>query len=210
MRNIAIFGGTFDPVHIGHLNISLAIQKHFNFELYYFLPCKTPTIKAPAFANTQQRVAMLELALSPYNQFKVDLREIQRTLPSYMVDTLKSFRVENPDACISLIIGYDAFLSLPKWHQWQDILKLSNLLVINRPGFKVTPSQEINELLITHQVNTVKRLKSSKAGVIYLFDAGHYDVSSTTIRGQLQHQLSVDIEVPQTVKEYIMRWKLYR
>lgn len=120
MYSIAIFGGSFDPIHNGHLQTSLAIQKYFNFDSYIFLPCKTPTLKPATVANSEQRIEMILRAINRYKQnFKLDLREIERTTPSYMVETLESFRAESPEASITLIIGYDAFISLSQWHQWQ-------------------------------------------------------------------------------------------
>ena len=111
MHSIAIFGGTFDPIHNGHILTSLAIQKSFQFSSYRFIPCKVPAIKPASTASTEQRIHMLRLALKNYNQFEIDLREIKRDTPSYMVETLKSLRKDYPYASITLILGFDAFLS---------------------------------------------------------------------------------------------------
>ena len=211
MHSIAIFGGTFDPIHNGHLNISNAIQNFFNFDSYLFLPCKIPTLKPPAFASNQQRIEMLELALKDYPQFKIDLREINRLSPSYMVDTLQSFRKEYRNDSITLIMGYDAFTSLPQWHQWDKIIKLANLLIINRVDcLKHPPQEPINQLITNHKNNSKDVLLHSMAGVINFFDAGNYTISSTDIRKRIQLHQSVNNKLPNKVYDYIKRMKLYQ
>lgn len=153
MHNIAIFGGSFDPIHNGHLQVSLSIQQHFKFDTYIFLPCKMPTIKPPTLANNDQRIEMIHLAIKDFPEFKMDLREIERPTPSYMVETLESFRAELPNDSISLIMGYDAFLSLPRWYQWEKIITLSNLIIINRLEFShLHPSKTMEKFLKEHQV----------------------------------------------------------
>lgn len=211
MRSIAIFGGTFDPVHNGHLLISLSIQSSFNFDSYYFLPCKIPIIKSPASASNQQRVEMLQLAIKNYSKFKLDLREITRDSPSYMVDTLRSFQKEHESDSITLIMGFDAFLSLPQWHQWHHIIKLANILVINRNQFSNYPIPEpIKNILAIHQTEIKDELLSQKSGAIYLFNAGNYEISSTAIREKLKKDETIASSIPKDVYEYIKTWELYQ
>lgn len=211
MKSIAIFGGTFDPVHTGHMQISLAIQTFFNFDSYYFLPCKTPIIKPPNLASSQQRVEMLRLAIKDYPQFQLDLREINRDSPSYMVKTLSSFRTENKHESITLIMGYDAFLSLSNWHQWKKIIKLANLLVISRDHCPSSPVLEpVKELLLKHRTEIQTELLRSEAGKIVLFNAGNYDISSTHIREALKNHCSVEGLLPEKVLQYIKQSRLYQ
>ncbi|RUR09593.1 nicotinate-nucleotide adenylyltransferase [Legionella sp. km772] len=210
MHSIAIFGGTFDPIHNGHILTSLAIQKSFQFSSYRFIPCKVPAIKPASTASTEQRIHMLRLALKNYNQFEIDLREIKRDTPSYMVETLKSLRKDYPYASITLILGFDAFLSLPKWYQWEKIIELANILVINREAALAEPSSTINnELLKKHQVNDKKFPLYQPAGVIYQFNAGNYPISSTEIRAALKKKCIVDKQLPEEVANYIKQQKLY-
>lgn len=211
MRSIAIFGGTFDPVHNGHIQTSAAIQSNFHFDYYYFVPCKIPTIKPNSFANTQQRIDMLQLAIKNFKNFSLDLREVNRDTPSYMVETLKSFRDENEDASISLIIGYDAFLSLHHWHQWENIIELANLLVINRNNYAHLAIPEAVELLLKqHQCVRKSQLLTSRSGTIILFDAGNYEISSTDIREELKLKKNVEDKLPKAVYEYIKQSGLYQ
>lgn len=211
MYHIAIFGGTFDPIHNGHLQTSLAIQSYFQFDTYLFLPCKIPTIKAPTLANSQQRIKMIELAINVYPGFKLDLREIERDSPSYMVETLQSFREEFQDASITLIMGYDAFISLPSWHQWEKLITLANLLVINRDEFILHSMPIIiQKFLEQHQSTEKSELLNNKSGVVLRFDAGHYDISSTMIRKEIKQKKDVRSKIPIKVYQYIKDEGLYQ
>lgn len=211
MLRIAILGGTFDPIHNGHLKTSLIINKHFNFNSFIFLPCKTPTLKAPPLASNAQRIEMIKLAIQDHCHFKLDLREIDRDTPSYMVDTLKSFRREFPKASITLIIGYDAFLSLPYWHQWQKIITLAHLVVINRSEFAKVPVPEImHEFLNSYQKSDRSLVSQTQGGCVYLFDAGTYEISSSSIRRDLNKGLDVTNKIPHLVYEYIKSQGLYQ
>ncbi|MGM9453665.1 nicotinate-nucleotide adenylyltransferase [Legionella bozemanae] len=211
MHSIAIFGGTFDPIHNGHLQTSKFIQTHIKFDSYIFLPCKTPTIKPPTLANNEQRVEMLKLAIKEIPDFKLDLREIERDTPSYMVETLESFRLEYPKSSITLIIGYDAFLSLPRWYQWEKIITLANLLVINRNEFsRQAVPKTTQEFLEKYQTKSKAELLNTQAGRVFLFDAGNYDISSTSIREEIEKGADVKNKLPHTVYEYIKDQGLYQ
>ncbi|HHT0593141.1 TPA: nicotinate-nucleotide adenylyltransferase [Legionella anisa] len=211
MHSIAIFGGTFDPIHNGHLQASKFIQTHIKFDSYIFLPCKTPTIKPPTLANNEQRVEMLRLAIKEIPDFKLDLREIKRDTPSYMVETLESFRLEYPNASITLIIGYDAFLSLPRWHQWEKIITLANLLVINRKEYARQAVPEIMQIFLEkYRTRSKIELLNTQAGSVFLFDAGNYDISSTFIREEIEKGADVKNKLPQAVYQYIKDQGLYQ
>jgi nicotinate-nucleotide adenylyltransferase len=210
MHTIAIFGGTFDPIHNGHLQTSLAIQKQFQFDSYIFLPCKVPALKPPAYANEQQRIAMIKLAIKNHPHFKIDLREIERDTPSYMVETLESFRKEFPEASITIIIGYDSFLSLPQWHQWQKLITLANILVMSRKEFiSVKTSETLHEFLEKHQTQDKSAVLKQKAGIVYLLDAGHFEISSTKVRESLMNKQNSSKKLPKEVYQYIKDEGLY-
>ena len=218
MHTLAIFGGTFDPIHNGHIQVSLSIQSLFKFGSFLFLPCKIPALKALPLSSQAQRIAMLQLAINDYPQFKLDLREIKRNTPSYMIETLKCFRTEYPKASITLILGYDAFLSLPQWHEWEKIINLANFLVIDRAQKMNGPSkllsnsgsESLNQLLIKHQTKMRTEILEHKAGLIYLFNAGNYDISSTEIREGIKNHQVMEKELPSQVLNYIKSSSLYR
>lgn len=212
METLAIYGGTFDPVHKAHIATALKIQDEFHFDAFHFVPCKTPLVKAPSSASAKQRADMLSLAIEAYPKFHIDLREIRRDTPSFMSETLKSYRKEYPDSAITLILGKDAFLSLPRWHEWEKLPELANILVMERPQENTAPPlpQSLQNLLEQHQSNHFLDVLQSPFGKIVQFNAGNYDLSSTVIRKKIQENLSVAEDLDPAVLTYIQKFGLYR
>lgn len=211
MDNLLLFGGTFNPIHKGHLQVALNVQKKFKFGKVIFLPCKSPVLKCKPTISTEQRLAMLRLALSerPFQPFFVDEREIKRDQPSYMVTTLKSFREElGFKISITLLMGYDAFAQLSSWYEWRKILSLANILVVNRQN-ALPLKAEINAVLKLHETKNFDALKKHSFGYIYQFDAGNFDLSSTYIRENIT-LLDLSPLLPQPVMQYIKQFNLYQ
>ncbi|WED44159.1 nicotinate-nucleotide adenylyltransferase [Legionella cardiaca] len=212
MRNLIIYGGTFDPIHNGHINTAINVQKKFNFDQFIFLPCKLPVLKAQAAASASQRVIMLELALKELDKkFVINLSEVNRNSPSYMVETLKQFRNELGQAIsITLLIGVDAFMQLPKWYAWEQLLTLTNLLVINRAGIDTTNFPEaVIKLLSSHQTHEANAILNHSHGLIYCFNAGNFDISSTAIRKKIATGEAVSADIPESVLKFIKSNNLY-
>lgn len=211
MMSLLIYGGTFDPPHYGHLNTARAVQEHFHFNQFIFLPCKSPLLKNATLASAEQRVEMLKLALANYPEFQIDLREIERSTPSFMVDTLENFRQEfGEDAAITLCVGMDAFKQLHKWHCWQKLLTLCNLLVIKRADMNLQALPNVlKTLLEDHETFTETDLHTYAFGKIYRFDAGEYPISSTWLRSQVQTGHDISPYLPENVYQYIKSQALY-
>ncbi|MCP0913302.1 nicotinate-nucleotide adenylyltransferase [Legionella sp. 27cVA30] len=212
MHNIIIYGGSFDPIHNGHLKTALQVQNEFNFESFIFLPCKIPLLKEATKASAKQRMQMLQQAVFPYPAFKIDLREIEREGPSYMVETLKSFRKECGECtAINLLVGMDTFLQLPQWYQWQKIIGLANILVMERPTDTIENSPDaLKKVLQKHQTLNKKDLLNCAAGKIYLYNAGFYPVSSSWLREQIKKGNDVSSYLPGGIAEYIKAQGLYQ
>ncbi|MBA3536874.1 MAG: nicotinate-nucleotide adenylyltransferase [Tatlockia sp.] len=214
MRNLIIYGGTFDPIHNGHIKTALKVQKHFNFDCFIFLPCKIPVLKNQALATAAQRVEMLELALAPFakkGNFKIDLSEVNRESPSYMVDSLEQFRKQlGNKTAITLLMGRDTFNQLPSWYHWLKLLTLANILVINRAGYSERPdSEQLNYLIETHKTCDESALTKQSHGLIYSYDAGIYDVSSSWIRQQINKNENLQGYLADSVLDYIRQNHLY-
>lgn len=209
---IIIYGGSFDPPHNGHINTALAVQKHLRFEKFIFLPCKIPVLKTATKASAEQRLHMLQLAIEDYPEFSIDTRELMRDGPSYMVETLQSFRQELGEKTpITLLLGIDAFSQLPQWYCWQQLLSLCNVLVISRADFddQALPT-DIKTLLLTQEINDKKALLQQAWGNIYRYDAGQYLISSSMIRQKIQAGHDVSAYLPANVLEYIKIQALYQ
>ncbi|AHE67189.1 nicotinate-nucleotide adenylyltransferase [Legionella oakridgensis] len=212
MRHLIIYGGSFDPPHNGHLNTAIAVQNEFHFERFVFLPCKTPVLKEATQASCEQRISMLQLALLPYREFHIDTREIERDAPSYMVNTLESFREEIGEKIpITLLMGMDAFLRLPEWYQWQRLLALSHILVIQRPQINPPAMPQSLEALLSLKKTTEKsNLLTESHGKIFCYDAGQYDISSSWLRKQIKSRTDVRNYLPSAVYQYIKEQALYQ
>jgi len=206
---IGIFGGTFDPVHNGHLRVAQALSEALPFGELRLLPCGEPAHRAPSQASADDRIAMLQLALKGISSLAIDKREVQRQGPSYMVDTLASLREELGDQPLVLIIGWDAFVGLPTWHRWQQIIELAHLVVVQRPGSRVTPCDEMARLLQRHQTDDVAELSKRIAGCILLQPVDVLDVSSTQVRARLAAKEDVSDLLPTAVDAYIKEQQLY-
>lgn len=211
-NHIVIFGGSFDPIHIGHMKTALSVQKTFHFDRFIFLPCNIPALKNTTIATSQQRLDMLKLAIMNYPEFEVDPREIERSGPSYTIDTLNSFRRElGEKASITLLIGMDTFYSLPKWHCWEDILNQCNLLVMERKTIIPSPMPvKIKTLLTKHEmVSHPQTLLNSEKGLIVRYDAGNYPISSSELRKKMMEGDTIKAFVPENVYDYIKIGALY-
>lgn len=210
-KSIAIYGGTFDPVHYGHINTARFIQDAFEFDRFYFLPCKTPLLKNPASASAKDRIEMLKIALAPFTDMGIDTREIVRETPSYMIETLGSIREEQPDSTLTLILGQDAFMKLNQWFHWRDILKTAHIIVMQRALDSDMPlAKDLSEVLQQHKTENKEALKKSPSAKVYFINAGSYDISSSAIRNLIAEKKRPTDLLPPAVLEYIMKKKLYQ
>lgn len=209
--NLLIYGGTFDPLHNGHLKTALAVQNQLGFQRFIFLPCKAPVLKKTTTASCEQRIQMLERGLSPYPLFEIDLREIKRDTPSFMVDTLLNFREElGTQVSITLLIGMDAFLTLPQWHAWQTLLTHCHLLVMQRPQTTLPIMPDLLcDLLTKHEIFDKTKLLRTPFGKIYQYNAGEYPISSSLVRQRIKKGESIKEIVPDNVYQYILKHKIY-
>jgi len=211
-ENLLIYGGSFDPPHLGHLNTALNVQDYFHFQSFIFLPCKTPVLKQPTMASAICRMDMLTLMLRNHSEFSIDTQEIDRESPSYMAETLTNYRKKfGSSNSITLLLGMDAFLNLHRWHAWEKIPTLCNLLIMKRQN---TPDQEMPEalkpLLLNHQCSNPIALKTHPHGKIAYFDAGQYPISSTQLREKIQLKIDIRDDLDPHVYDYIKNHELYQ
>ena len=207
---IGIFGGTFDPVHFGHLRPALEVQQALGLNQVRFIPAGQPPHRETPYASTPQRLSMLRAAIEDQPGFVVDERELRREGPSYMVDTLASLREEVGQIPLCLILGYDAFLGLPGWHQWNSLIELAHLVITHRPGWNHDELEDALQSLVKQCETGVERLLEQAAGGLLFVPVTQLDISATIIREQIRAGQDIRYLLPDTVYRIIREQKLYR
>ncbi len=208
---VGILGGTFDPVHYGHLRPALEVLELLALAEVRLLPCGVPPHRGAPAATPAQRRAMLELALEEQAGLRLDTRELERPGPSYMVDTLGSLREELPDTPLCLLLGVDAFLGLTRWHRWEELFNLAHLVVMHRPGWAFAAADAtLAALLAERRVDSHAALAAHPAGAVLLQPVTQLDISATAIRAQIAAGRSPRYLLPDGVWDYIRAQGLYR
>lgn len=205
MKVIGILGGTFDPIHNGHLALATLAERTFKLNKIYFVPNAVPPHRDTPNANSVQRQQMIELALTDHPHWALDDCELKRNGPSYILDTLKHFRQRFPHDSLVLLLGLDSLLTLNHWHGWQHFLDYCHLAVFSRPHYSLnnTPNW-LREFLHAHQTQQAEDLARVTHGKVFLIDTLDYDISAT----ELRHIVKLD-HLPVKVYNYIMQHKLY-
>lgn len=207
---IGIFGGTFDPVHYGHLRSALEVKDIFRLDEVRLIPCANPPHREQPAVTAEMRLRMLELAIKNQPGLKIDTRELDRydqhQVPSYMVDTLESLRQEFPTEPLLLFIGADAFKHLTGWHQWQRLFDYAHLVVMTRPGFE---SQQLDDFFKARLAVDIKELSQTKAGKLCFQQVTQLDISATAIRDIIARKQNPGFLLPDAVIEYIKQHTLY-
>ncbi len=207
---IGVFGGTFDPVHFGHLRPALEMHVALGLDELRWIPCRQPPHRDMPVANAEQRVAMLRDAIDGVPGFVVDTREIRRGGPSWMVDTLASLRDEmGRQTPLILLLGSDALAGLHRWREPQRILELAHLGIMQRPGGKVPDTAPLRKLLAGRETTEAANLARQPAGLLYRHAVTQLDISATCIRALLRAGHSPRFLLPGTVLARIHREDLY-
>ncbi|WP_062061306.1 nicotinate-nucleotide adenylyltransferase [Cellvibrio sp. OA-2007] len=211
MRNcIGIFGGTFDPIHIGHLRMALELKQQLQLDEMRLLPCYLPPHRPTPGATANERVAMLKLALQDCAELVIDERELQRDKPSYTYDTLRELRAEvGAEVSLCLCMGMDSFATLDTWHNWGQLLQLAHIVVVARPGWFLPESGAVAELLNVHR-RPIDAIAQQAAGAIVLLEQRLLPISATDIRAQIHAGSSPQFLLPDGVWNYISAHKLYQ
>jgi nicotinate-nucleotide adenylyltransferase len=181
MRPLAIFGGTFDPVHIGHLSVAWEAAELLDADVH-LMPAAVPPHRAPPTASADQRMAMLHAALRGQSRLTPDGRELQRSGPSYTIDTLIQLRAEKGDRPLILLIGADAFAGLPSWHRWREIFDVAHVGVLSRPGIEATLPDALLEAVDGRRAGSARELHHRHAGKVIELSVTPLEISATHIR----------------------------
>jgi nicotinate-nucleotide adenylyltransferase len=200
---LGIFGGTFDPIHYGHLRTAFELCEALELAELRFIPAGQPPHRERMVAGSEARLAMVRAAIADEPRFRVDERELKKSGPSYTVDTLRSLRDEFPARPLCLVVGMDAFLGLPQWHQWREILSLAHLVVAHRPGWRAPTLGPLGELLVAHGTGVVRDLHAAPAGCIFIHAVTQLEISSTELRSLIHAGRDERYLVPEGVRRII-------
>lgn len=209
-RSMGIFGGTFDPIHYGHLRTAFEMLQALKFDEVRFIPCGDPPHRGMTFAVAEERLQMVDVAIAGQAGFVSDRRELERDGLSYSVDTLESLRTEFPTCSLGLIVGMDAFLGLPKWHRWDELLDFAHIVVAHRPGWKVPEFGALGALLAKYATHRIEDLHESKCGRIYVHAVTQLEIASTEIRELVAAGRDPRFLMPDAVRNVIEETGLYK
>ncbi|VAW72155.1 Nicotinate-nucleotide adenylyltransferase [hydrothermal vent metagenome] len=224
---IGVFGGTFDPVHNGHLRIALDVLDQLPLSCVHFIPCKTPVHRDKPMLAPEQRLHLLTLAIQDQVKFVADDRELRRESSSYMIDTLGSLRDEFPEQPLLLMIGADAFAQFDQWHRWQDILTQAHLVLMQRPGlnqsyapesYSAVLAEELRQRMVgpamdsPHKIsgNLHQLLAKKSAGSIICVPVTQLEISASEIRKKLKMGQGIDYLLPESVQKEVLNQNYYQ
>jgi len=209
MRCIGIFGGTFDPVHYGHLRTAFELRERLALDEVRFVPCGQPPHRKERVTPSAVRMEMLAAAIADEPGFVIDERELMRPGPSYTVDTLASLRAEFPETALCLLLGMDAFLDLPTWHDWRKLLGFAHLVVAHRPGWQAPREGLLGTLIKSHRTTAVRELRERVAGSIHIEPVTQLEVSSTELRRSIRAGIEPRYLLPDNVWRIILASHCY-
>ena len=212
MQPIGIFGGTFDPIHFGHLRLAEEMAEAIGLERVLFIPAGQPPHRGAPHTAAPHRLEMVRRAIAGNPLFSVDAREVESPRPSYTVDTLAALRAElGFEQPLWLLLGADAFLELPTWHEWQQLFKLAHIAVAARPGAQLMQSDAMPDVLKNEvsQRQGAAGSDTSPAGSVLLLQMTPLDISATAIRDTLARHGSARYLLPDPVLDYIHEHQLY-
>jgi nicotinate-nucleotide adenylyltransferase len=212
---IGLLGGTFDPIHYGHLRLAEELAEELDIDQVRLIPAGQPPHRGQPRATAPQRLEMARRAVAGNPRFVVDAREIQRAAPSYSVDTLTALRAELPsDTPLVLFMGGDAFLGLSTWHEWRRLFDLAHIAVAHRPGYSLASwedalSDPLRKLLSTRRCEQSADILDKPAGRIFLYTITQLDISASQIRDRALRGQSLRYLLPDPVIDYINENRLY-
>jgi nicotinate-nucleotide adenylyltransferase len=206
---IGIFGGTFDPVHFGHLRPAVEVYEALGLDELRFIPCHQPSHRPAPFASSEQRVRLLHAALEGFSGFSIDERELRRNGTSYTIDTLQSFWDEGMQQPVCLVVGMDAFAGLAGWYRWTEIMEYCHLIVMNRPDNKIPQTGELSDFISRHETDDIRRLSEQATGLLYFQPVTALDITASRIREWLAEGRSTDFLLPAPVLDIINEENIY-
>ena len=196
---IGIYGGSFDPVHLGHLKTATSLKTELHLDHLFLLPCCEPVHKVGLKYSSNDRLKMLNLAIDNFSTLEIDSREISRGGGSYMIDTLRELKRIYKDEPICLIIGMDSYLKIKTWKDWQEFSKLVHMVILQRQGFDLIDSS-LGSFQTTREA---QQLKLESNGLLYFSNCPKINISSSDIRSRIAANQNLNDFLPESVISYL-------
>lgn len=211
MQPLVFMGGTFDPIHNGHLRTALELQQWLGVDQVCLIPSGAPVHRDEPGCTPRQRLEMVQLAVEGEPALSADPREIESDAPSYSLLTLQALRRERgPECPIIMTMGMDAYQNLPSWHRWDSLLDYAHILVLARPGYDGSDADDaLLHLTRQHQANAVSELLTAPAGRVFIQELTPLGISATQIRHLVAQGQSPRYLLPEPVWHYIRQHTLY-
>ncbi len=207
--SLGILGGTFDPIHLGHLHVALSLYSALGLAEVRLTPCGGPLLRKPPIASAEQRLTMVKIAIENHHGLKVDNREIERGGPSYTIETLRSIRAEIGRRPMMCILGVEQFAQFNQWHDWQQIIELAHLVIVTRAGYDLVWQPEVAKLLKQRQIMDKQLLQQSASGHLMFQSIIPLLISASEIRTKISQGDDPAVFLPAKVWEYIQQQHLY-
>jgi nicotinate-nucleotide adenylyltransferase len=210
MQLVGLLGGTFNPIHHGHLRLAQELADGLQLSEVRFIPSANPPHKTKPTVSAQQRAEMVKLAIEDNALFKLDTRELERSGASYTIDTLSALYKELNDTALCLMMGSDAFLKFDTWHRWQELTDYCHIVLVQRPNHQqVGLNQNLQNLMQDHYTENITELSKTRAGLITMQQIPALDISSSQIREMVSQHRNPMYLCPKSVIDYIQHNGLY-
>lgn len=206
---LGVFGGTFDPIHFGHLRVALDVIEQLDLQRLLLIPLRIAVHRKQPLASPEQRLIMVRMATRNEPRLVVDDRELHRSGPSYTVDTLRAVRTEHPNRAICLLLGGDAFDEFLSWREPMSILELAHLVVMQRPGYQLPEKAPLRALVARRRTDLPGELRRRGYGHIFFLPVTQLSISSSDIRERLCKGLSGRFLTPDEILQYIESENIY-
>ena len=208
--SVALLGGTFNPIHFGHLNLANCLVDYLHVESVRMIPCAIPPHRETPCVSAEQRLAMLQLAIDDHPLLTSDDLELRKSTPSYSIETVQQIRQQvGEETPLFFCIGMDSLLTIDSWHHWQQLLDYCHLAICPRPGYKLPIKGHLAEWIEQNLCDDIERVKTLAQGCLHLCKIPLKDISSTAIRDSIKCAQSIDHLTPKSVVNFITKHSLY-
>ena len=208
---VGVFGGTFNPVHYGHLRSALELTERLELDHVRLMPCAVPPHREAPACGASERADMVKLAIADEPVLRCDTRELAREGISYTILSLEELRLElGDDHSLCLVMGCDALLKINSWHRWEELLSVAHIVVMARPGWHFPETGIVADWLAEHRTSDHRILRTEACGSVLIEELRPLAISSTEIRDLLHKGRSIRYLLPEPVLDYIETRQLYR